>query len=109
MKQENQKKKDRYAQDVDKWMKTAQEKKNEYRLDMKNLDQLMDDNFHYNLKNGFELLGYSYHGDLSATKSIMLKCAQCMSSNKSEGKEPPCHSGCEFYDFMGEERYELTD
>lgn len=109
MKSKNPKKKNSYAKDVEKWMKMAQKAQDENIIDFKGLEELMEDNFYYNLKLGFELLSYNHHGYLSAKNIILRQCAQCMSSNKSEGKEPPCHSGCEFYDFMGEERYELTD
>jgi hypothetical protein len=108
MKPANQKKKDRYAKDVEKWMKVIQKREYEDRLASKEVQQIMDDNFHYNLNNGFELMGYrGRHRDLSATEIVLLECAECMSSNESERKQPYCDLDCRFYNYMSREIYDI--
>lgn len=68
-----------------------------------------DDNFEYNLNTGLNLLKIYDHYSWNAIEAILLKCAQCMSENRDNGKKPSCQGYCALYDIMREERYQLSD
>jgi len=102
-------KKKSYDEEVNELMEMAREKEQSEVEKWINTNEAMDDNYLYNLKTGFNVMSINPEFSSSAIGTILLKCAQCMSSKKSIGTLPLCHCGCSLWYFMREEKYKLPD
>jgi hypothetical protein len=98
-----------YDEEVNEWIKMAREKDDAEIEEMMEVEDAMEDNYYYNLKTGFNIMSITPHFSSSAIGTILLKCAQCMSSQKSKGTMPLCHHHCPIWYFMREEKYKLPD
>jgi len=94
-----------YDEEVNEWIKMAKEKEEEEWITSAELEEAMYDNFHYNLKAGFNIMSINPECSSSAIGTILLKCAQCTSDYKNVGTPPPCRCRCSLWYFMSEKRY----